>query len=277
MGEVEELRQDADVLVDAQGRRWVTQSNALIRACQGLSLAEKRLVACAISKLNSRRQLGPFEVPVTRVTAAEYAETFDVDANTAYEQLKDAAKNLYNRTIKFYKPAHRRRGAVLVTEVNMRWVGAAHYQEGEGWIELHWWQPLLKHLVGLSEQFTTYQLTQASAFRSLYSWRLLELLMRFKDTGRAEYTIEDFAASVEAPVTYRSDFAKIRAKIIEPAVKELVEKDGWTIAWRAVKAGYKVKAVHFTFTRDPQLRLFSTDKYVGDLIHERRELPKELS
>ena len=35
--------------------------------------------------------------------------------------------------------------------------------------------------------------------------------------------------------------------IIEPAVKELVEKQGWEIQWRAVKAGRKVKSLRFDF------------------------------
>ena len=77
------------------GERWVTMSNALTRAGHGLTLAEKRIVASAVSKLDSRRALPPGEVPRTRITAAEYAETFEVDLNTAYEQLQSAAKQLY--------------------------------------------------------------------------------------------------------------------------------------------------------------------------------------
>ena len=33
-------------------------------------------------------------------------------------------------------------------------------------------------------------------------------------------------------------------------------KDGWRIQWHTVKAGRRVKAVHFTFERDPQRQLF---------------------
>ena len=107
-------------------------------------------------------------------------------------------------------------------------------------------------LVGLRKQFTTYQLQQASALRSVYSWRLLELLMRFKSSGKAEYTVEDFAASMDATEKQRADFSKLRTKMIEPAVKELTEKDGWLIQWEPIKAGRKVKAVRFTFMRNPQ-------------------------
>ena len=238
------------------GERWVTMSNALTRGAHGLTLAEKRIVASAVSKLDSRRVLPSGEVPRTRITAVEYAETFEVDLNTAYDQLQDAAKQLYKRSITFYEPAHKRNGKPLPpTRVQMRWVGSVKYQKGEGWVELAWWPDLLRHLVGLKAQFTTYQLQQASALRSAYSWKLLELLTRFQSTGKAEYTIEDFCASMEATEKQAANFAKVRTKIIEPAVKELTEKDGWMIQWEAVKAGRKVKAIRFNFMRDPQGRL----------------------
>lgn len=238
------------------GERLVTMSNALTRAGHGLTLAEKRIVAAAVSKLDSRKVLAPGEAPTTRITAAEYAETFGVSVDVAYEQLKDAAKHLYDRSITFYEPAFKRGGKPLPpTKVQMRWVGQVHYQDGEGWVELYWWHKLLPHLMGLRKQFTSYQLQQASALRSGYSWKLLELLMRFESTGRAEYTIEDFCASMDATEKQAADFAKIRTKIIEPAVKELKEKDGWLIQWQPIKAGRKVAAVRFNFMRNPQGRL----------------------
>lgn len=238
------------------GQRLVTMSNALTRAGHGLTLAEKRIVASAVAKLDSRRALPPGEVPRTRITAAEYAETFGVDLDTAYDQLQDAAKQLYKRSITFFEPAFRRNGKPLPpTMVQMRWVGSVKYQKGEGWVELAWWPDLLRHLLGLKKQFTTYQLQQASALRSAYSWKLLELLMRFKDSGHAEYAIEDFCASMDATEKQRSDFNNIRRRMIEPAVKELQEKDGWLIQWHPIKAGRKVVGLRFDFMRDPQERL----------------------
>lgn len=234
------------------GERWVTMSNALTRAGHGLTLAEKRIVAAAVSKLDSRRALPPGEVPRTRITAMEYAETFSVDLDTAYDQLQAAAKALYKRSITFFEPAHKRNGKPLPpTMVQMRWVGSVKYQDGEGWVELAWWPDLLRHLTGLQRQFTYYQLQQASALRSAYSWKLLELLTRFESTGWAEYTIEDFKASMDAPPSL-SDFGQVKRRIIEPAVKELTEKDGWLIQWQPIKAGRKVKALRFTFMRNPQ-------------------------
>lgn len=252
---------EVDDLDRPAGERWVTMSNALTRAGQGLSLSEKRIVMLAVSKLDSMKVLRPGDVLASvKITAAEYAETYGLDPSSgvAYEALQDAAKALYNRSITFFEPAHKRGGRALKPiRTDMRWVGRCQYHEGEGWVQLAWWPELVPSLVGLRKQFTTYQLQQASALRSVYSWRLLELLTRFKSTGKAEYTIEDFCASMEATEKQRADFGKIRTKIIEPAVKELTEKDGWLIQWEAVKAGRKVKSLRFTFMRNPQGSLFN--------------------
>lgn len=241
------------VILDSRGRR-ITMSNALARSAHGLTLTEKRIIVLGITKLDQRRRQ---EVgAVSRITAVEYAQEFGVDEKNAYAQLKAAAEALYSRSIVTYTPAYKRSGKPLQpTITRMRWVGAASYQKGEGWIELHWWHQVLPHLTGLVKQFTQYQLEQASALRSVYSWKLLELLMRFQSTGWAQYDIEDFAESMEATPHMRKDFGKIRTKIIEPAVKELVEKDGWQIEWQAIKAGRRVKALKFQFRRNPQGRL----------------------
>ena len=249
----------AGYLVDAPrpaGERWVTMSNALTRAGHGLTLAEKRIIAAAVSMLDSRAPVQPGDVLRTKITAAEYADLARVDMTTAYEALQGAAKALYNRSITFYEAAERRHGRPLPpTRVQMRWVGEAKYHEGEGWIELAWWPALVPHLCGLKKQFTSYQLQQASALRSVYSWKLIELLTRFKSSGEAEYTIEDFAESMEATEKQRENFNNIKRRIIEPAVKELTDKDGWEIEWKPIKAGRRVKALHFSFRRSPQLSL----------------------
>lgn len=234
----------------------VTMSNALTRAAHGLSLAEKRIVMCAVAKLDPRRPHPAGVVLVTTVTAAEYAESFPVDLSTAYTQLRDGAKELYQRSITFFEEAHNRRGKPIApTRVTMRWIGQAKYHDGEGWVEVHWWPAVVPHLTGLRKQFTKVQLEQAATLRSVYSWKLLELLMRFKGTGWAEYDIEDFAEAMEATEKQRANFNNLRRKMIEPAVAELAEKDGWSIQWEPIKAGRKVKALRFHFEREPQLRL----------------------
>ena len=237
------------------GERYVTMANALVRAAQGLSLSEKRLMMTAVSMLDSKAAPKPGECPCVKISAMEYAETFGVDPTTAYEQLRDGAANLYRRSIQFFEPDYKRKGEPLKVTVQMRWVGEVKYHEKEGWVELNFWHKVVPLLTNLRKQFTSYKLQQASSLRSIYSWRLLELLTRFEANGWAEYSVDDFGKSMDASEKQMANFAKLRTKIIEPAVAELIEKDNWLIQWRTIKAGRKVVRLRFDFQRNPQGKL----------------------
>lgn len=238
-------------------------SNALTRAGHGLTLPEKRLVFLAIAHMDSREPVpkkadGEPALIASRVHASEYARTFHVDIDTAYAQMKSAGKKLYERSITFYEPAFKRNGVPLPKTIRtMRWIGEAGYQAGEGWIELIWWPKLVPHLRPLKDHFTSMKLSQTAGLRSAYSWRLLELLMRFKSSGWAEYTIEDFLCSMDAPPKAASDFGVVRRRIIEPAIKELALRDGLLIQFTTRKAGRKVAAVRFDFVQTNQPDLFN--------------------
>ena len=229
--------------------RHVNMSNALVRAAQGLTLAEKRVMSSAVAKLDSVRHWTPEKLRV-RLTAIDYAETFGVDTDTAYNQLQAAADKLFHRYARWFEKG--RRGPI---EVKAHWVGSVKYYQGEGWIELSFHHEMAPHLFMLRKQFTGYKLAQASALRSIYSWRLLELLMQFKSKGELYITIEDFANAMDAPKSCRANFAQLRRRIIEPAVRELGERDNLNVTWEPVKSGRRVKALSFAFEVEPQQRL----------------------
>lgn len=231
----------------------VNMSNALSRSAHGLSLAEKRIVAACIAKTDQMpnmthvRAKGAWSV---RLSAADYAETFGVDMNTAYDQLQDASDNLFNRYIRTTRKT--RRGD---EEYKFRWVGSVRYHKGEGWVELDWWHEVVPHLFGLRREFTSYKLKQASALRSSYSWRLFEVLQSWQDTGRYRPTIEEFCIAMDVPESYKKDFKSIRTRALEPAVDELIQKNNMLITWTTVCAGRKVIGLDFKFGTNPQQRL----------------------
>jgi plasmid replication initiation protein len=231
--------------------RHVNMSNVLVRAAQGLSLAEKRIMSCCVSKLDSKRLPDMTKPVVARISAMEFAETFGLDPTTAYEELKAAESSLAERWIRYEKPG--RKGP---QQAKMRWVGRVTYAKGEGWIEIAFWHEVVPHLVALRERFTSYKLSQAAALRSIFSWRLLELFAQFRSTGLLRINIDEFAQAMDASESCRKNFKDMRRRIIEPAVKELTEKDGYQIEWDAQKAGRKVVGLEFRFKLNPQAALF---------------------
>ena len=52
-------------------------------------------------------------------------------------------------------------------------------------------------------------------------------------------------------------YKDIRVRVIEPAVKELIQKNGWIIDWKALKNGRLVESIRLTYRRDNQQNLLN--------------------
>lgn len=240
------------LLTKYSGTPRVSMSNALARSAQGLSLHEKRLLALCISKLDSGRHWTPEKLTV-RVTVKEYKDIFEIASDKhVYSDLKSACNDLEERLIVFFDE----RDADI--EHHVRWVGRATYARAKGWIEIVFFHELAPHLFKLRQQFTTYHLKQATALRTVYSWRLLELLMQFASTGRLRISLENFWHAMEAPDSCRKSFKDLRRRVIEPAVKELKARESMIVTWTPKKTGRKVTSLDFSFSYDPQ-RVLSFD------------------
>jgi plasmid replication initiation protein len=235
----------------------VSVKNIVTRAAQSLGIVEKRIVFAAISQIDSRKPLKHYWNPdkrTVRVTAVEYAALSKTDIKVAYQELKRAAERLFERYLHYKIPTPRGEN-----EVFFRWVESAEYQHGEGWIEVTLSTKILPFITELSQRFTRYRLEQACGLRSVYSWRLLEYLTSWKEPGAGEkgartVELEKFRDFMEVPASYK--WGNIRQKVIEPAIAELAEKDGWEIQWRGVKTGRKFTAITFVWERSAQRDLF---------------------
>jgi plasmid replication initiation protein len=226
-------------------------SHALTSAAQSLSLAEKRVMMFAVAKLDVFKVDGGVADGRVKLTAQEYASLFGVDNDTAYNQLKSASDALFERSIQWFE-----KGANGGVSERVRWVSSAKYNKGAGSVTLRFTPEVRPHLVGLRLKFTTYKLAQASSLRSLYSWRLLELISQNKGLGFRQIDLEEFHHAMETPKGYKANFKDLRQRVIEPAIKELCTKDGWVIDWQPLKTGRKVTGLRFMFKRSVQGVLF---------------------
>lgn len=224
----------------------ISISNEIIRSAQGLNLWEKRVLMLAVSKIDSKAAvtLGAGEVTL-RVT--DLVSLYSVNKDSAYQEAKKAAEGIMKRQIRL-KPND--------AETNLiQWVIESTYKPREGLINVEVHPKLIPHLQALKAHFTSYKLSRVSGLQSVYSWRLFELLMQFKRTGLLNIPIDDFYHAMDAPESLRANFSNLRNRVIEPAVKEIREKDGLAVEWEAIKAGRKVKALKFTFPNEQQLSL----------------------
>lgn len=228
----------------------VTKANALVQASYHLTLNEQRLVLCCVAQLDSRKPL-PKDNLFT-VSVEDYAGLFPVDRKNAYRELEEAASALYQRDIRTYD------GKALE---RFRWISYVKYHDGEGRVTLRFSHDTAPYLSLLYERFTSYRLEQIAGLRSVYAIRLFEFLMQYKRTGRFIVGVEDFKSWLELKDQY-TRFSNLKARVIEPAVRELREKSRLIVEWQPLKKGRTVEHLEFRFRiadTDPSQAVFKAE------------------
>lgn len=233
---------------------YVTMGNELIKAAHNLSLMEKRVLMLAVSKLDSRHSSSQKNT-IIRLDVLDFVEEFNMNQTSAYREVKKAVSGVRKRYVRFWEQNETGKEY----EIDVNWTTKAKYADSEGWIELSLNGDLNPMLFELKSHFTSYKLNRAGALRSLYAWRLFELLMQFKRTGFLKIALDEFHHAMESAGSYRKDFGAARRKIIEPAVKEIRKKDGLKVTWKTIKTGRKVTSLEFKFPVEQQRELFKID------------------
>lgn len=233
----------------------VNISHTLTRSAHSLDLIEKRIIGLFLAQFDSKQphiKKNPkayIENRKVRVTAKDYAAIFEIDEKTAYRQLISAANKLFERYIRYTVQTPKG-----LKEVKIRWVSGVVYHHGEGWMEANFTEEVTPHIVfALGDKYTTYKLKNAASLRSIYSWRLMELMGQFKKTGLMKISLDKFRHALEIPE--KRLYGDIKRKIIEPSIKELQDKNNLLIEWRPIKKGRAVASLEFKFRENEQIKL----------------------
>lgn len=205
----------------------------------------------AVAKLSPKAVALPGK-PV-RISAVDFAKQFVLDTTTAYEQLRDAQENLFNRYIRHIE--HYGPNGQKTEVIKMRWITSISYKNGDGEFALAFAPEIAQFLVQLKKHFTSYQLSKAAALRSTYSWRLFENLERFRETGVWEVDMDRFHIIMETPKSYRANFAQTRRWVIDPSLLELAAQTNITAEVEPIRQGRKITRLRFTFENASQMNL----------------------
>jgi plasmid replication initiation protein len=229
----------------------INMSRVLVKAAHGLNLSQKRLIMYAVSKLHPLSKQ-PQQL-IIKVNALEYAQEMNVlEAKNFYRDLRDATDNLFNRYISI---AYETASGKKIEKIH--WVSSATYHEGEGWVEIRFSPEVSPYLSMLKDgNHINYKLQLAIDLRSVYAWRLLELLMQWKDTKQLFITLESFRHALEVPESYR--YTDIRINCIEKPIKELRKTAGIDINWKAIKDKKnkrRVGSLEFTWKNIEQIEM----------------------
>ena len=237
------MDQQRSVTVKADGNVIVTKANALIEASYNLTLNEQRIILACAAKLDGRKPMPRDAVFVLSVE--EFIGLFGSDPKNAYAEMEEAATKLYERDIRRIDGTTRKR---------LRWVYMAEYKKGEGKVRLGFSPEIAPYLTMLHKRFTSYKLEEVASLRSIYAIRLFEMLVQFSETGLFVISVADFKLRLGLDEKY-DRFSNLKARVIDPAVKDLVTKTSLDIVWQGIKKGKTVDRLEFRFSEKQQLAL----------------------
>jgi plasmid replication initiation protein len=237
------MDQQRSITVKADGNAIITKANALIEASYNLTLNEQRIILACAAKLDGRKPMPRDAVFVLSVE--EFIDLFGSDPKNAYAEMEEAATKLYERDIRRIEGTTRKR---------LRWVYMAEYKKGEGKVRLGFSPEIAPYLTMLHKRFTSYKLEDVASLRSAYAIRLFEMLVQFSETGLFVISVADFKLRLGLDEKY-DRFSNLKARVIDPAVKDLVTKTSLDIAWQGIKKGKTVERLEFRFSEKQQLAL----------------------
>ena len=238
--------------------KYVVKDNALIDACFDLSLAEYRILLLAIVVAREQDPLSVF-TPV-EIAGLDYAQQFDLDRSTAYESLAEASKTLLKRTYS-YKDTYRGKEAIS----DVHWLTQATYVQSTGVVVLYFTHQTISLISRLEEHFTRYHIDQVSKFKSKYSIRLYEIVIKWLDNKKTQkYSLDEFREKMGISNEYKqmSDF---KINVLDKAVNEINAYSDITIKYEQFKKGREISA--FQFKIAPKKAPNAVDQ-TGDLFVE---------
>lgn len=222
--------------------KYVVKDNALIDACFDLSLAEYRILLLAMVVAREQDPLSVF-TPV-EITGLDYAQQFDLDRSTAYESLAEASKTLLKRTYS-YKDTYRGKEAIS----DVHWLTQATYVPSTGVVVLYFTHQTISLISRLEEHFTKYHIDQVSKFKSKYSIRLYEIVIKWLDNKKTQkYALDEFREKMGISNEYKqmSDF---KINVLDKALKEINEHSDINLKYEQFKKGRVITDFQFKITQ----------------------------
>ncbi|MGR6120120.1 MAG: replication initiation protein RepM, partial [Candidatus Nitrosoglobus sp.] len=194
------------------------------------------------------------------VHVESYINHFNVHKNTAYEALKSACDNLFERRFSYQKRSPK--GNLEI--VKSRWIQRISYVDKEALVRLKFSDDVVPLITNLERHFTSYELEQVSRLTSVYAIRLYELLIAWRSTGtvpiiellelRAKLGVED------GEHKRINNFKKI---VLDLALHQINQHTDITATYEQHKRGRVIVGFSFKF-KHKKPKDIETAKNTGD-------------
>lgn len=222
----------------------VVKDNALINASYNLEVTEQRLILLSIIRARETGQ-GISSDSKLEIHASDYASRFDVTKEAAYNALKNAVNNLFERKFSF-KEIHKDTNKEIV--VKSRWVSRIAYVDDLAILEVTFAPDVVPLITRLEKHFTSYQLKQVAQLTSKYAIRLYEFLIAWRSIGKTPIiSLSEFREKLGLDSNEYQKMINFKNRVLEPAIKQINELTDIYVKYEQYKTGRSISGLSFTF------------------------------
>lgn len=216
--------------------RLVVKANDLVEAKYRLTVQEQKLILMAISKINPTKP--DFENPY-RLSVEEVAEACGLEKTGVYQKVAATVDKLMTRLVKLKEDDGHR---------VVHWVSEAKYYTGMGHFDLWFHEKMKPYLLDLKE-FISYDRKEVLQFQSRYSFRILEILKKWKganERNQFSVKVDQLRETLGIRKTEYKLFGDFNRYVIKKAQAELSEQSKITFDYNVWKEGRAVAGIIFT-------------------------------
>lgn len=252
----------------------VVKDNTLINASYNLEVTEQRLILLSIIRARETSQ-GISADSKLEIHASDYAERFEVTKEAAYNALKNAVNNLFERKFSF-KEIHKDTNKEIV--VKSRWVSRIAYIDDLAILEITFAPDVVPLVTRLEKHFTSYQLKQVAQLTSKYAIRLYELLIAWKDIGKTPFMqLEDFRDKLGLEINEYQKMVNFKARVLEPAITQINDMTDIIVKYEQFKTGRTISGFVFSFKHKNSNKVSSAkNTRKSPIIHKMTEAQRHL-
>ena len=212
----------------------VRKANELIQKSRfSLSLQQQKIILYLISKI----QPTDTEFHEYKFEIKSFCEAcgIDSDGGTVYSEIKEAVKNIADKSLWVKMPDGR--------ETLLRWIEKASIEAGTGILTIRLDNDMKPYLLQLNKNYTTYDLIYTLTFKSKYSVRLYELIKSIhydeSEPYSKTYSIDELKKLLSAE-TYKT-YSHFKQFALDPAINEINAISDKTVSYEvAEKSGKKI-------------------------------------
>lgn len=247
--------------------------NSLVTSAYSLTLNEQRLIYCVMKQIPKGEPIDP-KTPFY-ITREDFIELGSDPSNVAQE-IRQATRDLRKKSILIPTPL----GEVeigWITEVlrydanaekklralypnpedydeyikqlrlyNLFDVLPTHKADDNIVARLVFDERIVPRLSNLKASFTQVDLADVAGFTSTYTFRIYQLLMKFKSTGYVKISLDELRFMLMLKLKYPF-VADLKRWVIETAVNEINEKTPYTVKYELLKKGRKFTHLELKF------------------------------